>query len=72
MFRLQISRKIAFGHDARSRVPVERAGRAAVFFYALNQGVQKKARLWSKAGQKLLCELPLPYWAGQRRETCCG
>lgn len=36
---------------------------------ALNQGVQKKARLWSKAGQKLLRELPLPYWAGQRREN---
>ncbi len=36
---------------------------------ALNQGVQKKSRLWSKAGQKLLRELPLPYWAGQRREN---
>jgi len=36
---------------------------------ALNQGVQKKSRLWSKAGQKLLRELPLQYWAGQRREN---
>src|SRR5260370_984134 len=25
--------------------------------------------LWSKEGQKLLRELPLPYWAGQRREN---
>ena len=36
---------------------------------ALNKGVQKKARLWGKAGQKLLRELPLQYWAGQRREN---
>jgi transposase len=36
---------------------------------AMNQGVQKKARLWSEAGQKLLRELPLQYWAGQRREN---
>jgi len=36
---------------------------------ALNQGVQKKSRLWSKAGQKLLRELPLQHWAGQRREN---
>src|SRR5260370_41967591 len=36
---------------------------------AMNQGVQKKARLWSEAGQKLLRELPLRYWAGQRREN---
>src|SRR5258708_28294315 len=34
---------------------------------AMNKGVQKKARLWSKTGQKLLRELPLQYWAGQRR-----
>lgn len=26
---------------------------------AMNRGVQKKARLWSEAGQKLLRELPL-------------
>jgi transposase len=36
---------------------------------AMNKGVQKKARLWSEAGQRLLRELPLQYWAGQRREN---
>ncbi len=35
---------------------------------AMNQGVQRKRRLWSAAGQKLLCELPLKPWAGRRRE----
>ena len=35
---------------------------------AMNQGVQKKGRLWSEAGQKLLRELPLRPWAGRRRE----
>ncbi len=35
---------------------------------ALNQGVQKKRRLWSAAGQKLLGALPLKPWAGRRRE----
>ncbi len=35
---------------------------------ALNQGVQKKRRLWSEAGQKLLGALPLKPWAGRRRE----
>jgi len=35
---------------------------------ALNQGVQKKRRLWSEAGQKLLRELALQPWAGRRRE----
>jgi transposase len=35
---------------------------------ALNQGVQKKRRLWSAAGQKLLRELPLQPWASRRRE----
>jgi transposase len=35
---------------------------------ALNQGVQKKRHLWSKAGQKVLRELPLRPWAGRRRE----
>lgn len=34
---------------------------------ALNQGMQKKARLWSAAGQKLLRELPLRPWAALRR-----
>ena len=36
---------------------------------AMNKGVQKKAKLWTVAGQKLLRELPLQYWAGQRREN---
>jgi transposase len=34
---------------------------------ALNQGMQKGSSLWSKDGQKLLRELPLQYWAGERR-----
>ena len=39
---------------------------------ALNQGVQKKRRLWSEAGQKLLRELPLQPWASRRREDLRG
>jgi len=35
---------------------------------AMNQGLQKKRRLWSAAGQKLLRELPLAPWASRRRE----
>jgi len=35
---------------------------------AMNQGLQKKRRLWSKKGQKLLSELPLRPWASRRRE----
>jgi transposase len=35
---------------------------------AMNQGLQKKRRLWSKKGQKLLNELPLRPWASRRRE----
>jgi len=34
---------------------------------ALNQGLQKKRRLWSKAGQQQLHELELQPWAGRRR-----
>jgi transposase len=34
---------------------------------AMNQGLQKKRRLWSEAGQKLLRELPLQPWASRRR-----
>jgi transposase len=33
---------------------------------ALNQGMQKGRSLWSKAGQKLLLDLPLQLWAGTR------
>ena len=35
---------------------------------ALNQGVQKKRKLWSEAGQQLLRSLPLQPWAARRRE----
>jgi transposase len=34
----------------------------------LNQGVQRKHKLWSQAGQKVLRELPLKPWAARRRE----
>jgi transposase len=35
---------------------------------ALNQGVQRKAKLWSQAGRKLLAGLPLSGWTARRRE----
>jgi transposase len=35
---------------------------------AMNQGVTKKQKLWSKAGEKVLRELPLKPWASRRRE----
>jgi transposase len=35
---------------------------------AMNQGVTKKRKLWSKAGEKVLRELSLKPWAGRRRE----
>lgn len=35
---------------------------------ALNRGVQKKRKLWSEAGQKVLREIPLRPWADRRRE----
>jgi transposase len=35
---------------------------------ALNQGMQKKRRLWSAAGQKALVALALQPWTGRRRE----
>lgn len=35
---------------------------------AMNQGLQRKRRLWSEAGQKLLRALPLQPWASRRRE----
>ena len=34
---------------------------------ALNQGVQQKRKLWTRAGRKLLEELPLTGWTGRRR-----
>jgi transposase len=35
---------------------------------SLNKGVQRKHKLWSQAGQKMLRELPLKPWAACRRE----
>jgi transposase len=35
---------------------------------AMNQGVTKKRKLWSQAGEKVLRELPLQPWASRRRE----
>ena len=35
---------------------------------AMNQGVTKKRKLWSKAGEKVLRELSLKPWASRRRE----
>ena len=35
---------------------------------ALNRGMQKKSKLWSEAGQRAFLELPLPGWAGCRRQ----
>ena len=35
---------------------------------AMNQGVQRKSKLWSQAGRKLLEELPLSGWTARRRE----
>ncbi len=35
---------------------------------ALNQGVQQKQKLWTRAGRKLLEELPLEGWTARRRE----
>ena len=39
---------------------------------SLNKGMQRQAKLWSAAGQKLLRELPLKPWAGCRREDLLG
>lgn len=35
---------------------------------AMNQGITKKRKLWSKAGEKVLHELPLRPWSSRRRE----
>jgi transposase len=35
---------------------------------AMNQGITKKRKLWSAAGEKVLGELPLQPWARRRRE----
>ena len=39
---------------------------------ALNQGMQKKRKLWSEAGQQALRALPLQPWAARRREDLLG
>ncbi len=39
---------------------------------ALNQGMQKKRKLWSEAGQQALRALPLAPWASRRREDLLG
>lgn len=39
---------------------------------SLNKGMQKKRRLWSQEGQRLLRELPLKPWAACRREDLLG
>jgi transposase len=38
----------------------------------LNKGVQRKHKLWTKAGQQVLRELPLKPWAGRRRDDLLG
>jgi transposase len=38
----------------------------------LNKGVQRKRKLWTKAGQQMLSELPLKLWAGRRRDDLLG
>ncbi len=35
---------------------------------AMNQGITRKRKLWSQAGEKVLRELPLAAWAARRRE----
>ena len=39
---------------------------------AMNQGITKKRRLWSKAGEKVLRELPLKPWTSRVEKTCSG
>ncbi|MFZ0292729.1 MAG: IS110 family transposase [Candidatus Sulfotelmatobacter sp.] len=39
---------------------------------SLNKGMQRKGKLWSQAGQKMLRELPLKPWAACRREDLLG
>ncbi len=39
---------------------------------SMNKGMQRKAKLWSEAGQKMLRELPLKPWASCRRDDLLG
>src|SRR5260221_12977717 len=43
-------------------------GKNGLQHLARNQGVMKKQKLWSKAAEKVLRELPLAPWASRRRE----
>jgi transposase len=52
--------------EVRSRVKNE------LQHLSLNKGMQRKQKLWSQAGQKLLRELPLKPWAACRREDLLG
>src|SRR5437870_12669203 len=53
-------------------VEIRSRGKNELQDLALNQGMQRKAKLWSQAGQKLLRELPLKPWAACRREDLLG
>src|SRR3981081_4124925 len=38
----------------------------------LNKGVQRKRKLWTKAGYEMLWDSPSKHWAGRRRDECVG
>ena len=38
---------------------------------AMNRGITRSRKLWSKAGEQVLRELPLAPWASRRREDLC-
>ena len=53
-------------HLVRSRTQVKNQLQAM----ALNQGMQKKRRLWTKAGREQLQKLSLPAYTAARRDEC--
>ncbi|HZC22727.1 MAG TPA: IS110 family transposase [Candidatus Binatia bacterium] len=53
-------------HLVRSRTQVKNQLQAM----ALNQGVQKKRKLWSEAGREQLQKMVLPPYTAQRRDEC--
>ena len=53
-------------------VQIRTRSRDSLQHLALNQGVQKKQKLWSKEGQKLLVNLPLEGWTAVRRQGFPG
>jgi len=53
-------------HLVRNRTQVKNQLQAM----ALNQGVQKKRKLWTKAGREQLQKLTLPAYTAQRRDEC--